>query len=172
MTAGIDTKTDPKQVQGKVAVLENATFVSPKEIKKRNGYSSLANVAQGAGLASFKNELLSFDGRSLYSYSQAANQFFKKGSLVNMKITSAPVVRNANRQLVQDSAVHSSGLQVFTWEDSAGSIRYSLIDSTTNQQITSNAVIGTGVKPKPVVLGNYFVILFLAFCSLLSITFS
>ena len=35
---GLDTKSDPRQVQGKLLVAENAVFTSPGQLKKRNGY--------------------------------------------------------------------------------------------------------------------------------------
>jgi hypothetical protein len=165
---GVDTKTDPYQIQGKVAVLENGIFSSPKELRKRSGFQALARsvfssttgITAGAGTTTFKNELLSFDGTSLFSFSPSAQMWSNKGSLVNLEVTSKPIIRNSNLQLVQDSALHSSGLQIFTWEDSSGGIRYSVTDSSTNQQIVANAVLSAGKRAKPVVLGNYFVVFY------------
>ena len=38
---GLDTKTDPKQVVfGKLLNLQNGKFISPTQIKKRNGYQA------------------------------------------------------------------------------------------------------------------------------------
>lgn len=45
---GVDTKTDEKQVvPGKLLLLENGIFTSPKQIKKRNGYRQLSQVILG-----------------------------------------------------------------------------------------------------------------------------
>ena len=38
---GLDTKSDPHQVQGKVLALENGVFTSPGKVKKRNGYKKV-----------------------------------------------------------------------------------------------------------------------------------
>ena len=69
---GLETKADPKQVQGKVLALENGVFTSPGRIKKRNGFKKAAPVLSGAQMvAEYKDELVAADGANLYSYSDA-----------------------------------------------------------------------------------------------------
>ena len=49
LSQGMDTKTDPKQViAGKLLILENGVFTSPKRIRKRNGYRALSGYASGS----------------------------------------------------------------------------------------------------------------------------
>lgn len=54
LATGIDTKSDPKQIQGKSLLLENGIFVSPGRIKKRPGYASLDTkvLSNGATISS------------------------------------------------------------------------------------------------------------------------
>lgn len=49
LNQGLDTKTDPKQVQGKLLLLENALFVSPGRLRKRNGYQTLSKQVLSSG---------------------------------------------------------------------------------------------------------------------------
>ena len=168
MNAGVETKSDPYQVQGKLAILENATFQTPKEIRKRNGFAGLPSstftggtISKGAGTATFKDELLCMDGSTLYSYSPAAQQWTSKGPLVGLAITSNPIVRNTNLQTSQDSALHPSGLQVSAWVDSSGAVRYSVLDTNSGQAIVNNGFVESGAtSPKCCCLGNYFVIFY------------
>jgi hypothetical protein len=166
---GVDTKTDPKQViPGRLLVLENGRLITRGKVRKRNGYTALGNtteagaaVTQGAGIATFKNELLEFTGSELYSYSTSTGKLTDKGGAVSLELTSQPVVRNAYVQTTPDCAYHPAGLKLFTWEDSRGGSRYSVIDASTGQAIVQDAVIlSTAVRPKPFALGNYFLILF------------
>src|SRR5512132_1329921 len=47
---GLDTKTDPKQVAlGRLLELQNAVFVSPGRVRKRNGYTSLSRTVVTGG---------------------------------------------------------------------------------------------------------------------------
>lgn len=171
LSQGIDTKSDPKQLQlGKMVVLQNASFKSPGEISKRDGFAPLpqaisggGSVAGGVGIGSFQNELLTLDGNSLYSYSPQLAKQVNKGTLIPVSLTPSTVVRNTNKQTGPDSAFHAgTGFQCFTWIDSgSGGIDYSIIDSTTGTQIVSDAiVISTGTKAKVLTLGVYFIIIY------------
>src|SRR5216683_8295056 len=57
---GIDTKTNPIQIPlGKLLVLENATFVSPGKLSKRNGYLALTTSILGGGMITAGQTLFS-----------------------------------------------------------------------------------------------------------------
>lgn len=169
---GLDSKTDPKQVlPGKMLSLNNATFNSPKEIKKRDGNIALPSAIQGGGsisagvgVASFKNELITLDGTSLYAYSQDLGTNINRGPMVPVDLSVSPVVRNTYNQDQPDSGYHAAaGLKCFAWIDSSGGIKYSVLDSTTGTLIVNNAsvIVGAVVNiraPKVLVVGNYFII--------------
>ncbi len=168
---GLDTKTDPKQVlPGSLLTLENGIFQSGKRIKKRNGYASLGTsiidiggvgISNGVGLSTYNNELNLYDGATFYSYSEALNAWSDKGSLVTLNLNQIAINRDNNQQTTQDSAVHSSGIQVFTWEDSSGGSLYTVIDQSSGQKIVTGALLSvTGSTPKPFAFGNYIIILY------------
>lgn len=167
---GVDTKTDPKSVlPGKLLVLENAVLKTKNRIQKRNGYDALGTgvigsatpVSEGQAIASYRGELVMFDGDSLLSYDQGNDAWVNKGSFASVHVSQRPVVRNTYVQTAQDSALHSSGLQCFAWEDSQGGVRYSIVDSATGLSIVPNGSISaTGTRPKVLTLGNSFLVFY------------
>ena len=168
---GLDQKTDPKQVViGKFLTLENGIFTSIGRIKKRNGYERLnqkiegttTDISVGSGLANFKNELLLLNGTECYSFSDSTKKWSDKQTVTNMQLSSQQVVRNTFQQTTPDTAIHPDGLQVVSYEDSRGGSRYTLVDSSTGEQVLSDQLIlSTAIKPKCFAIGNFLVILFI-----------
>ncbi len=171
LAGGVDTKSDPKQVvPGKLLLLENGIFTSLDRIKKRNGYGALSkiiegtttSISQGAALANFKDELVMFSSTEIFSYSDSTTRWSDKGKASSLSLSSKPVMRNTYQQTTVDSAHHSSGMEIFTWEDARGGSRYSIIDSITGESIVVDAVLdANATKPKPFAIGNYLVVLFI-----------
>jgi hypothetical protein len=160
---GIDQKTDDKQViPGKLLSLENGVLTKIGKVIKRNGYGVIAYpLARGNSLATFQNELIAYDGTSAYSYAESINTWNNKGPLNVVSIFSNQIVRNTYQQINGDSAIHPSGLEVYTWDDSRGGSRYSCIDKATGQIVVFDAQIAsTASKAKPIVLGQYVVIFY------------
>lgn len=167
---GIDSKSDPKQVvQGKLLTLENGIFTSPMRIMKRNGYEAFSQLIEGgssaislgSGLANFKNELLLLTGNEAYSFSDSTTRWSDKQTITNVGLTAQQVVRNTFIQTTPDVATHPSGLQVVTYEDNRGGSRYCVIDSNTGEQIVTDRLLSsTAIKPKPMVVGNFILILY------------
>jgi hypothetical protein len=168
LATGVDTKTDPKQVQGKLLTLENGVLTSPTQVKKRNGYIAFASDIEGGGtlsvgkaLAALNSEITLFDGSYIYSRSASTAKWTKKGLAVSLGVSSTPVVRNSYQQVTPDCAYHTSGIAVYTWEDARGGSRYSVYDTANNQSIIQDVLISsTAFRPKPMALGNYIVIFF------------
>lgn len=168
--AGLDLKNNPqKVVSGKLLVAENMVFTTPGLLRKRNGYTALAQNIQGSStsitegntLATFNNELNLFSGSELYSYSNSTMQWTDKGSANSINLTVNPVIRNSYQQTTPDEAYNQLGLKLFTWEDTRGGSRYSIVDNVTQQNIISDKLLSTtAVKPKAFSLGNYFIILY------------
>lgn len=154
-SGGVDTKTDPKQIgSGKLAGLENGTFVSPKRIRKRNGFTARArtietggSIAAGKRLFNFRDETLLADGSNLYARIASTGKWGLKGALPSCVVRSSPVLRSSNQPSASDSAFHyASGLSVYAWEDSAGGVYYSVIDETTGARIVDRAVVDSGAN--------------------------
>src|SRR5271165_2687995 len=168
---GLDLKTDPKQIiMGKFLVLENGIFTSPGRIQKRNGFAALSQIIEGGSttiptgtaLANFKKELLLLTGTEAYSFSESTTRWSDKQTITNLELSVSSVVRNTYQQNTPDIAVHSSGLQVVTYQDSRGGSRYCLIDSITGEQLVSDKLISaTAIKPKPFVMGNFLSIVYI-----------
>ena len=162
---GVDTKTDNKQVvPGKLLNLENAVLKKVGKFVKRFGYGVIADnapITNGNALATFKNELIAYDGNSIYSYSSSDDKLYNKGFKVAVDISTQSVARNSYEQTNPDSAYHSNGISVYAWEDSSGGVRYSVFDVATNQTIVSNALVdATGSKPKVKTIEDYILIFF------------
>lgn len=168
---GVDTKTDPKQVQaGKLLELENGVFTTLKALRKRDGNVMLGNnvdgggsISNGSGLATFGNELLLSDGQDIYSYAEGNDSWTSKGTFLSTQVTKNSVVRDGYTQSNPDGAIASNGLQAYAWQDSsaANSIRYSIIDSATQQTVVSSALLtSTGIKPRVLCNGGTFLFYF------------
>jgi hypothetical protein len=158
--AGIDTKTDPKQVRGKLLALQNAIFQTPRKIRKRNGYIPLPSLGAGVALSTFNNELVTLDGNNVYSYNASGQTMQTKGPLPTVSLNVQSIVRNTNQQTTQDVAINGS-LQCFTYSDSGGGCRYSVFDTATGQSIVNNAILAsTAQYSKVLAVVNFFVILY------------
>ncbi len=184
LAQGISTKEDPKQViAGKLLTLENGIFISPKEIKKRNGYDALSLMTQnnfsftelniipsainsGNFLSSFDKEIVLNDDFNLYSYSESLDQWIYKDRNSICELSTTSIIRNINSQTLADSAISTNGIQLFAWEDSLGSVRLSIVDTQTNQTIINSQKVppiggGTTVKPKCAFLGGRLILFYL-----------
>jgi hypothetical protein len=168
IATGIDTKTDPKKVTGKLLALVNAIFQEAKALRKRFGYLSLpqsilsgSSIASGATISPYQNELVELDGKNLYSYSDQQSKWINKGSLPVCSISTNSIVKNSRGQTTQDQALHSSGFQVFTWEDTAGGSFYSVVDTGTGQTIVNSVQLSaTAYMAKPMAVGNFVAIFY------------
>ena len=163
---GVDTKTDNKQVvPGKLLNLENAVLKKVGKFVKRFGYGVINNgfpLSNGNALATFKNELVAFDGSTLYSYSQSDDRVYPKGTKTALDIATQSVARNSYEQTNPDCGYHAAGISLYAWEDSSGGVRVSIFDVYTNQTIVSNTLISaTGSKPKVKVINDYIVLFFI-----------
>lgn len=166
-TKGVDTKTDPYQVQGKLLTLENGVFQTSGAVRKRNGYAEIGLnglVPQGNAIAGFNNEVTVLDGAHLYSYAQESDAFVQKGNKVAVDIVKNSIVKNNYTQAYASCAYHSSGLKFFTWYDSAGgssSVYYSIVDSQTGNHIKVSQSLISGVTSiATLTVGNYFVFIY------------
>lgn len=170
LSAGVDTKTDSKQVgPGKLLTLENGVFTSPGKARKRNGYTVMPlTVDTGNALATYGDELLTAGANTLYSYDSGQNTWRSKGTLTSVAVTQKSIAKSTYSIYGQDGAAHvASGLQCFVWEEwnSFGGTYigayYSVVDTTTGQTIVANTSLGatTFIAPKVLTCGSQFVIL-------------
>lgn len=160
---GIDTKTDPNQViAGKLLELENVVFTTAMEFNKSAGYQKLADIDTGINVATFKNELVAFDGSTLQSYSPSTETLINKGNIVSVDLGTSPIYRAASGQTQEDSAFNSLGVYLYVWQDSVNGPQYIVVSSSTgNQLITATNLVSTAVKVKAWALGVYLIITYI-----------
>ena len=168
---GLDTKTDPKQVQmGKFLSLQNTIFQNGGLLQKRNGYAPLTSVSSTTAYLTTLNDNLIAIGDRISAYSSTLSQRFAKGAISPCSLSVLPLVRNALDQVQCDSVV-SDGLvcTVYTESyltDSATVTQYFVViaDAVTGQNITQPVAIppiATGAisgSSRVFVVGGYFVI--------------
>lgn len=165
---GLDTKTDPKQVQpGKMLVLENTIFDKGGLLQKRNGFQGLPFLPDSTSksLSTFNNNLLAI-GTSIRAFSENSNQWVDSGSFQPVDLTVLPLVRSATSQTTADVAIGSNGLACATWLDSDGNSYYQVIDPSTGQIVLPSVQLpATATMPRVFALGFYFIVTFLVLVS-------
>src|ERR1700677_3277207 len=104
---GLDTKTDPKQVQvGKFLSLVNAIFQTGGLLQKRNGYPFLSTQVpptSSNSITTLSGNLVAI-GNTISAYSENTNQWVTNGVLQPCSVSVLPLVRNSVNQVFTDSA--------------------------------------------------------------------
>lgn len=160
---GLDTKTDPKQVQiGKFLSLTNAVFDKQGALTKRTGFNEITTLpnAEQTTLTTLNDNLIA-TGSNLYAFSQDTNQWLNRGVVQPVALDVQALVRVSTSQSSPDAAVASSGLTCLAYMDN-GVAYYQISDSNTGQQIVNRTSLGsTSVNPRVFLLGRYFIITFM-----------
>lgn len=142
---GLDTKTDPWQVQpGKLLQLENAIFEKQGLLKKRNGFPQIQTLPDinCDTVTTFKNNLIAF-GEKFYGLDTKSNAWIDYGSLKSVELKAIPLVRRATSQTKQNTVVAQNGIACTVWSDTYGNSYYQLSDSETGQILKSQVQIDT-----------------------------
>lgn len=160
---GLDTGTDAKGVGlGNFLVLENAVRKKNKRLQPRPGTVNLSKsisggssqISSGSGLAVYNNELIEFGSNKLYTRNESKAEWIDRGSVSSTIVSHTQIVRNSYQQ-TQVQAATNQGITVFSWKDSRGGVRASVIDEQTGSYIQSDTVISsTADRPKVHAIGN------------------
>ena len=163
---GLQQKTDAFQLQpNNMLLLENARFIKSGQVNKRTGFTSLTNqVVDGTNINSavaintFNDELLLFDGNSVFSYLQGAAAWVNRGTAISVINTNDEVIRTISAAQENADGVYSGGINTYVWQDSRGGIRYSVKDSVTGTfAVQDRFLFGnfnqTIIRPKTIVDG-------------------
>lgn len=165
---GLDKKTDPKTVvQGKMLVLENATFNASNQISKRPGYDALtaktfvplstgsSTLVNPKMVASYNNELVCADSGRFYSYSPSLGAWVDKGpyeSIASTQMETSSSSANSD-QTYQCSALAGNFLIVSWLQNSpsaGGQAAFAaVIDMTTGAKILPDTAMGTTTATFP-----------------------
>lgn len=159
---GLDTKTDPFQVQiGNFLDLNNMVFTTTGRMTKRNGYANITKlpVTTQTTLCTLNDSLIA-TGANLYNYSEDINVWINQGISQPVQLTVEPLTRTSTSQTSPDSALASTGLICLVYMD-GGQSYYQVSDSSTGQQVVHRTQLPTGAKnPRAVLLASYFIITF------------
>ncbi len=161
--AGVDTKSDPKQIPpGKFAVLNNTVFNKGNLLQKRPGYGKLATLTDATTITTYNDGLVAI-GNSVQSYSAAGATLVNSGMIAPIDLVTTPLVRRATSQTTVDVALAENGITCSVWIDGDISSYYQISDSTTSQTIIpATSLPSTAFMPRVFVVGRNFVITFLA----------
>ena len=161
--SGLDTKSDPKQVQvGKFLELTNSVFDKAGLLTKRNGFKTITTLpnADQTNLTTLNGNLIA-TGTNLYTYSADTNQWISKGLIQPVDLKVQSMIRSSANQSNQDMALADTGLACLVFLEGTTSY-YQVLDSTTGQQIVGKTALPTGsVLPRVFVLGRFFIVTYL-----------
>lgn len=167
---GLDTKTDPKQVQlGKFLVLKNSIFTKAGLLTKRFGYGALPALPDNSSTyaTTFGGNLTAI-GNKLQAYSQGSMSWVNKGQFQPISMSAIPVARSALNQTQCDSVTAANNLVCTVYTEvnnGTAAYKYVIQDLNTGQNIISPRVIpvASGVvtgSPRVFLLGGYFILAF------------
>lgn len=165
---GLDTKTDPKQVQiGKFLKLKNSIFDEGGLLLKRAGFGQLTALPDSSSsyLTTFNGNLTAI-GSSITAFNANQNQWVSKGSYQPLELKTLPLIRNSLNQTQADSAVIGNIIctAYMTVNNGTSTYFYAIADATTGQNIVQPTAIpvlgGAAVSgsSRVFVVGSYFVI--------------
>ena len=154
-TQGLETKTDDLQenLEG-LDVLENVIFDTPKQLRKRAGYTLLntnnlqnQQITNGKHLAEFDDELGMFTTDDYYGYSKSLDRWTSKGNVFTVFPDSKPILRNNIEQKNIDT-LSLENINIFTYQDSQG-VKVSIVDNCNCNFLLSNELVtATGTKAR------------------------
>jgi len=161
---GMETKTDPYQIpMDSFTLLQNSVFTTTGRLTKRNGFQNLTNLPNTlqTNLNTYGGGLVA-TGSNLYAYNADNNQWLNKGLIQPVQLSVNPIVRKSTAQSSPDAAIASNGLLCTSYEDS-GIAYYQISDSVSGKQIIpAVALESTSINPRTFVLGNYFIVTYMA----------
>ena len=144
---GIDTITDPKQVQpGKLALLENGVFNKAGLVTPRFGLTSVTQALSGGGsvtsaeqISSYDDELVLNTGDSTLALSDAANAWVRKGASSTVGIKSRLLSRPSQTAYRYFDVAVGGGYECYiaaTLEGGSPNVVDAwLVDATTQQPV-------------------------------------
>jgi len=164
---GVNLKSDPWQVpMGQFLAMENSIFTTQGQLRKRNGYGLITTIPNAATITTYLGDLISLSD-VLNLYSPDTKSVIDTGPIQPMGLSVLPMVRSATSQTTVDAAIAPNGLCCEVWLDSNGSSYYQINNSVTGGTVIPSVSITSATDvnatmPRVSVLGNYFVITYIA----------
>lgn len=138
LTQGLNTKTDPKQVQSEYLSIKNAVYQTLEQLNLRTGFAALSKttykpgsfgtITSGYGLSAINQALLEHDGINAWSRIGDSNQWSYAGQKQSITVSQLPIGSSSSAFFISlNSARASNGIECYVW-----------IDRTDNQPISGN----------------------------------
>ena len=160
---------------GTNTTVTNGIFVKANTVQKRPGSATLSkteassglgasNLAVAKRLASYRNELLLFDGQYLRSYIEQLNQWLVKDE-TSPCVATRETIAQMSPGVFDGDVVECGGFRVYVWTDAVGANAaiYFAVQDIANGLVTSTGYVGntsaTGRLPKLLQLSGTNVIL-------------
>ena len=155
LSRGIDTKSSRllAGADGKLSIVENASFNQEGSLIKRNGYDKLNKTNLEGGMTSasfgvhvFDNQILNSDGTYLRSYVEQEEHWKNIGRLPGISSRTDWIVNSPFEQTNPTSSVLNE-MTFHAWEDSSdGYIHVKIRDLNGNTLVADKAII-QGIRP-------------------------
>lgn len=174
---GLNLKVDPYQVSvGFFLSLVNTVFDKVGRLTKRFGFPFIAPTLPDplptTVLTTFNGDLTAI-GNTLQALSTGTTSWVDKGTVQPVMVSTLPLIRNNLNQIQCDTQVSSNGLVCTAWAESDGTniiTKFAVADVVTGQNIvpptavvpTAGTVAPPGVGARVYILGNYFIVMFVA----------
>lgn len=167
---GLDTKTDPKQVQiGRFTELWNSIFNTGGLLQKRNGYGMLQSLADNTyTYLALYNDNLTAIGTNISAYNASNSNWVVKSPMEPMNLNVLPLLRNNLNQIACDAVIAPNGLVCTAYLETDGTTttnKYVIADSVTGQNVVapiaipvSSGVVSGGMRV--FFFANSFIIIF------------
>lgn len=174
-SAGVDTKTDPNQLQvGKFTTLVNSVFDKLGRLTKRNGFGFITPLPNNSSsyLTTFNGNLTAI-GHDIKALASGPGVWVTKGQLDPVQVASLPLIRSNTNQSYVDTAISPNGLVCTAFTDNVpiGSTttqsiqKFAVADVTTGQNVIApqaiSSTFGTvSFQSRVFYLNNKFVVVF------------
>lgn len=163
-TRGLDTKTDPYQVNvHNFTTLVNSVFTTTGRLTKRYGFDTITTLPNtDQTILTTLNDNLVATGTNLYTFSADTDQWINQGKIQPVQLDTLSLVRNSTSQTGPYIEIAANGLALVAYMD-AGQGYYHVVDSNTGSQIVARTMLpATATNPRVFILGQYFIVTFIA----------
>lgn len=158
---GIDTKTDKKFVaQDKLITAQNVVFPGIQASRKRYGQMQYpttivggGNISTGASVGVFNDEVVLFDGATMYTYSTSLSAWVRKASMFEIDIDVRPVATD-NVALNNPVVAATDGVELHAWDDGT-SIHYVVKDQASGSYLVGATTLVTATRPRVAASNDY-----------------
>lgn len=165
---GIETKVDPKYVTpDKLLSAENVQFFGVNRARKRYGQTSLSKsianasalISTGKAIGNFNNELLMYDGTTVYAYGQSQAQWVSRGALTEVSLSRTAIVRSSG-SVSGVASISALSAEYYAWEDSRGGVYYCVRDAQSGTMLVPNTLLSVSASGPQFVASGTAVYLF------------